>query len=82
MSETPATLHGTPETPTTQTASEDALLHIRSEIVKQISSELSHEGEDSAFVKYPVHTKTPAEERDIKEICTDGGNTNHIAGNV
>jgi hypothetical protein len=62
MSETPAASHRAPEIPTTQTATEDALLYVRSEIVKQISSELSHEGEDGAFVKYPMHTKTAAGE--------------------
>jgi hypothetical protein len=59
MAETPATPRGTSETLPAQTAPEDALLNLRSEIVKQISSELNHEREDGAFAKYVIHTKIP-----------------------
>lgn len=63
MAETPATPRGTSEAPPTQTAPENALLNLRSEILKQISSELSHEREDGAFAKQPIHTKTPPESK-------------------
>jgi hypothetical protein len=57
MAEAQDASRGTSEAPPTQTAPEDALLELRSEIVKQISSELNHEREDGAFAKYVSHTK-------------------------
>lgn len=59
MAETTSDAVGNVGGPSTQTAPEDALLDLRSEIVKQISSELSHEHEEGAFAKYVSHTKIP-----------------------
>lgn len=53
----------TSEAPPTQTAPEDALLHLRSEILKQILSELNSEAEartdcsGSGFAKWVSFTK-------------------------
>lgn len=57
MAEAQDASRGTSESPPTQTAPEDALLNLRSEIVKQISSELNHEREEGAFAKYVSFTK-------------------------
>jgi hypothetical protein len=63
MAETQNTSRETSETPSTQTAAEDALMNVRSEILKQISSELDSKSETqvncsgSGFAKYVSHTK-------------------------
>ena len=63
MAETQTTPQGTSESPSTQTAPEDALMSVRSEILKQISSELNSETEarsdcsGSGFAKWVSHTK-------------------------
>ena len=57
MAEAQDAPRGTSEAPPTETTPEDALLNLRSEIVKQIADELNHEREEGAFAKYVSHTK-------------------------
>jgi hypothetical protein len=59
MAETQTTSRETSETPSNQPVAEEALMNVRSEILKQISCALNSETEDGNFTKWYSHTKIP-----------------------